>query len=241
MKIGFALIVLHSIPSALSAQQAALEETSPELNHPKWYFGESFGLNLNTYQGNAQDLNANTYIPTPFMMGEGEKATAAIFIEYKAFKNIGFLLSLGYDNRGGKFKEVMAPCNCPENLTTNLAYATLEPSIKFSPFNDHLFVFVGPTLQVGISQAFKYTQLYQTDINDDFGEMKKYILGGQIGVGYDFYLSDKNNLTQIILSPFASYQTKFRPSIRPGETWEIQSIRVGLALKIGATAKVDNR
>lgn len=240
MKIGIAVIAFQFMPTGLSAQQpepAKIVAPPMELLRPKWYFGESIGLNLNTYQGNAQDLNEYTYIPTPFTSGEGKKPYASIFIEYRAFKKLGFLVNMAYDNRGGKFKEVLAPCDCPENLTTNLGYAVIEPSIKFIPFNSNFYLFGGPTFQLNINQAFKYTQLYQTDINDDFGQIKTNQLGGQLGIGYDIHLSAKNNLTQIVLSPFASYQTKFGPTSRPNETWDIQTIRVGIALKIGASKK----
>lgn len=241
VKIGLAIFAFQLIPACLSAQQPAAVIPAPtpiETIRPKWYFGQSIGLNLNTYQGNAQDLNDYTYVPTPFNVGEGKKPYASIFIEYRAFKKLGFLINAAYDNRGGKFKEVLAPCDCPQNLTTNLGYAAIEPSIKFIPFKSNLYLFGGPTLLLNINKAFKYTQLYQTDIHDDFGQIKSNQIGGQVGIGYDIYLSDKNNLTQIVLSPFASYQTKFGPTSRTNETWDIQTIRVGIALKIGATKKI---
>ncbi len=241
VKIGLALFAFQLLPASLSAQQTPepIPAATPlQTIRPKWYFGQSIGLNLNTIQGNAQDLNEYTFIPTAFSSGEGKKPYASIFIEYRAFKKIGFLLNAAYDNRGGKFKEVLAPCDCPENLTTNLGYAVLEPSIKLIPFKNNLYVFGGPTFQFNINKAFKYTQLYQTDINDDFGQIKSNSIGAQIGLGYDFFLSSKSNLTQIVLSPFASYQMKFGPTTRPNETWDIQTIRVGLALKIGATKKI---
>jgi outer membrane protein OmpA-like peptidoglycan-associated protein len=241
VKIGLALFTFQLLSVGILAKlpdTLKTAEPKPKTIRPKWYFGQSAGMNLNAMKGNAQDLNEYTYIPTAFASGEGKKPYASVFIEYMAFKRMGFLLNAAYDNRGGKFKEVMAPCDCPQNLTTNLGYAAIEPSIKLLPFKGNFFVFGGPTFLFSINKSFKYTQLYQTDIHDDFGQITENVIGGQAGIGYDIFLSSKDNLTQIVLTPFASYHTKLGPTTRPNETWEMQTIRVGLSLKIGARKKV---
>ena len=81
------------------------------------------------------------------------------------------MLNLAYDNRGGHFTEVLAPCDCPENLKSHLAYAAIEPSLKYAPFKNGFYVFAGPTFLLNINKGFTYTQLYQTDVHADFGQV----------------------------------------------------------------------
>jgi hypothetical protein len=218
------------IPNVLQAQQ--------EIRiRPRWYFGQSIGLNLNSFQGNAQDLNELTYIPTPFTTGSGLKPYASLYVEYFPKKSFGVMLNLAYDHRGGNFTEVLAPCDCPENLRSHLAYAAIEPSLKFVPFKNGFYVFAGPTLLLSLNKGFTYTQLYQTDVHADFGQVVDPQFGAQGGIGYDIALSDESNVTQLYLSPFISAQTNLLPSTRVRETWNIQTIRTGVILKFGSIKK----
>lgn len=211
----------------------------PERLRPKWYFGQSIGLNINSIRGNAQDLNDLTFTPTPFTAGSGLKPYASLYVEYFPKKSLGFMLNLAYDNRGGHFTEVLAPCDCPENLKSHLAYAAIEPSLKYAPFKNGFYVFAGPTFLLNINKGFTYTQLYQTDVHADFGQVVDPQFGGQAGLGYDMALSSKGNTTQIYLSPFASVQTNLSPTTRVNETWNIQTIRVGISLKLGGAKKTE--
>ena len=56
-----------------------------------------------------------------------------------------------YTNRGGEFDAVMAPCNCPATLATNLSYITIEPSIRLAPFKSAFYLFAGPTISINVS------------------------------------------------------------------------------------------
>ena len=55
----------------------------------------------------------------------------------------------------------------------------------------------------------------------------------QIGAGYDIPLSSDSNKTQFVLSPFVSFQPYFGQNPRATETWNITTIRAGVALKFG--------
>lgn len=208
-----------------------------ERNQPRWFFGESVGMNLNYYRGISQNLNETTLIPVPFQKGDGIKPYASIFVEYKPYKKWGLLLNAAYDNRGGNFKDVLAPCNCPASLSTNLSYIAIEPSLKFVPFGSHFYVFGGPTFLFNINKEFVYKQLYQPDVHANYSQIRNNRIGAQAGAGVDIPLSAKSNLTQIVLSPFASFQTDLGATPRSIENWSIYTIRVGVALKIGAVKK----
>jgi outer membrane protein OmpA-like peptidoglycan-associated protein len=55
----------------------------------------------------------------------------------------------------------------------------------------------------------------------------------QIGAGYDIPLSTDGNKTQVVLSPFIAFQPYFGQNPRATETWNITTIRAGVALKFG--------
>jgi hypothetical protein len=58
----------------------------------------------------------------------------------------------------------------------------------------------------------------------------------QIGAGYDIPLSTDNNKTQFV-SPFVSFQPYFGQNPRSTETWNITTVRAGVALKFGQGKK----
>lgn len=219
---------------ALLLSAASVSGQKTERNQPRWFFGESVGMNLNYYRGMSQNLNETTLIPVPFQKGEGIKPYASLFVEYKPFKKWGFLLNAAYDNRGGTFKDVIAPCNCPASLSTNVSYVAVEPSLKFVPFGNHFYVFGGPTFLFNINKEFVYKQLYQPEVHANYSQVRDNLIGAQAGAGVDIPLSAKSNLTQMVLSPFASFQTDLGATPRSIENWAIYTIRVGVALKIGA-------
>jgi len=63
----------------------------------------------------------------------------------------------------------------------------------------------------------------------------------QIGAGYDIHLSDVNNRTQVILAPFISYHPYFGQDPRTIESWNLTTIRAGLALKFGRGHKISEK
>jgi hypothetical protein len=45
------------------------------------------------------------------------------------------MLQAGYDSRKGDFDQVITACDCPADLSTNLSYITVEPSLRFVKSN----------------------------------------------------------------------------------------------------------
>jgi outer membrane protein OmpA-like peptidoglycan-associated protein len=205
--------------------------------HPAWWFGLSGAANFNTYRGTTQVLNNNLTVPTAFHKGSGIKPYASILAEYRPGKVVGAMLNVAYDNRGGKFDEVTAPCNCPANLTTNLGYVVVEPSLRIAPFASAFYIFAGPTLAFNVTKTFEYTQLKQPDTKADWSELRSPVFAAQAGLGIDIPLSKKNAETQMTLSPFASFQTDLLNSPRKIESWSIYTVRAGIALKFGTGRK----
>lgn len=201
---------------------------------PIWWFGESGAANFNYYRGTTQMLTDNFSTPVAFHQGNSIKPYGSLLIEYRPKRVIGVMLNIAYDDRGGKFNQVIAPCNCPADITAKLNYISFEPSLRIAPFSSAFYVFAGPTLGVNISKEFVYTQQKQTDIRGDWSDINKTVFAAQAGAGIDIPLSKKTSTAQMTLSPFVSFQTDLFQSPRTVESWSIYTYRAGIALKFGS-------
>ena len=206
-----------------------------KVTQPKWWFGESGAINFNHFRGTTQVLNNNLTVPTAFHRGHGEKPYFSLLAEYRPNKMWGGTLNVAFDNRGGKFDAVKAPCNCAANLSTNVSYIAVEPSLRLAPFSNAFYLFAGPTLSVNVAKSFNYTQEKQPDARAEFSAVHKTLLSAQVGAGGDFPVSKKTSPVQMTVSPFISFLTNFGHDERTTESWSIYTIRTGIALKFGST------
>src|SRR3984957_17996822 len=204
---------------------------------PVWWFGGSVAANFNYYRGTTQMLNENLTVPTAFHKGDGVRPYISLLTEYRPNKVWGGMLHVAFDGRGGKFDGEMAPCHCAMNLSTSISYLTLEPSLRVAPFASAFYVFGGPTLNVNMSKAFTYTQEKQTDTRSDWSNVRELSISAQAGAGMDFPISARTSATQMILSPFVSFQTDFGHEPRSVESWDLYTIRMGTAFKFGKRGK----
>ncbi|MBA3828591.1 MAG: OmpA family protein [Taibaiella sp.] len=205
--------------------------------HPVWWFGESGAANFNFYEGTTQTLNEGFSTPTAFHKGNDVRPYASLLVEYRPGRVWGGMLNVAFDNRGGSFDQVTAPCNCPANLSTNLSYIAIEPSLRVAPFGNAFYLFAGPTLSFNIAKSYLYTQDKQVDRRGQFSDINTTVFSGQAGAGVDIPLSARTNNTQVTLSPFASFQTNLGHDPRSVESWAVSTVRVGLALKLGTVKK----
>ncbi len=205
---------------------------------PVWWFGESGAANINFYRGTTQMINNKLIVPTAFHKGKGVKPYLSLLVEYRPNRTIGGMLNVSYDNRGGKFDQVDAPCNCPADLSTNLSYITLEPSLRLAPFSSAFYLFAGPTFSFNVNKKFTYIQEKQTDKQGDWSDIRQTVISAQVGAGVDIPLSARTSASQMTLSPFVSFQTDLGQSPRTVESWAIYTIRAGMALKFGTGKKV---
>jgi hypothetical protein len=109
-------------------------------------------------------------------------------MEYRPKSVLGLMLNVAYDGRGGKFKDVVAPCNCPATLGTSASYVAIEPSIRLGGPSG-LYFFAGPRVAFNVNSDFAYTQLKQPNTNGQFSAMRKSLVSGQVGLGYDIMTS----------------------------------------------------
>ncbi len=237
----FALILI-------GVQTPVQSQDSVQYTKPSWYFGVAAGGNINFYRGSTQQLNAELTVPTTFHDGTGVGLFVAPLIEYRpANSRWGIMFEGGYDSRKGAFNTVTTPCNCPADLITDLSYLTIEPSLRFAPFKSDLYLYAGPRFAFNLNKAFTYKlglnpdlpdQLPTAPVNGDFSSIHANVISMQIGAGYDIHLTSENRKTQFVLSPFVSFQPYFGQDPRTIETWNVTTLRVGAALKLGTGHKI---
>jgi outer membrane protein OmpA-like peptidoglycan-associated protein len=235
--IALSTLLITGIQAQTQAQDAPFTK-------PSWWFGAAAGANFNFYNGSTQKLNAQLTPPVAFHEGNGIGFFAAPLIEYRRPESRwGLMLQTGYDSRRGTFDQQTTPCDCPVDLSTKLSYITVEPSLRFAPFKASGFYLMGgPRLAFNVKKEFRYElginpaypdQEKNPVVNGDLSDVKERLLSMQVGAGYDIPLASQNNRTQVILSPFVTYQPYFGQSPRSIETMTVNTLRVGAALKFG--------
>jgi hypothetical protein len=227
----------------LAFMQSPLKAQDVKYTKPSWYFGVAGGANFNFYHGTTQMLNSGYTVPAAFHDGNGVGLFVAPLFEYhRPDTRLGFMFQLGLDSRRGKFTQMNSPCNCPEDLKTDLSYFTIEPSLRFAPFKSDFYLYAGPRFAFNTAKSFNYqkginpaypTQVPNPEVTGDFSDVKNSIVSLQIGAGFDIPISSQNKKTQFVLSPFVSFQPYFGQDPRNVESWNVTTLRAGLALKLG--------
>ena len=233
---------------ALMAMQAPLSAQEVSFTQPSWWFGEAAAANLNYYRGTTQRLNAGFTAPVAFDKGFGAGVYVAPLIEFHRPNSwLGLILQAGYDGRSGTFTEQISACNCPADLVTNLNYITVEPSLRLAPFKSNFYLYGGPRFAFSLDKAFTYKQKVNLDVpstidvpdvKGDFSDVNKTLISMQIGAGYDIPLTAAGKQTQMMLSPFVSFQPYWGQAPRSVETWSVANLRVGAAFKFGVGRKI---
>ena len=235
------VLILAGIQMTLQAQDA-------QYTKPSWWFGGALGANFNYYRGTTQQLNLNLTTPAAFHKGSGVGLFVAPLLEYhKPDKMLGFMFQVGYDSRKGSFEQIVTPCNCPADLSAKLTYVTLEPSLRIAPFKNAFYIYGGPRFAFNTGKSFKYElganpaypdQAVDLPIREDFSNVYKSMVSLQIGAGYDIDITSRDKAQQAVLSPFVSFHPYFNQDPRSIETWNVTTVRVGLALKFGRGEKI---
>ncbi|MDP2335137.1 MAG: outer membrane beta-barrel protein [Bacteroidota bacterium] len=232
----------------LAGSQVSVQAQDAKFTKPSWWFGAAGGANFNFYRGTTQEVNADLTVPTAFHNGNGLGLYAAPIMEFHPSNSkLGFMLQAAFDSRRGKFDQVISPCNCPEDLSTILRYISIEPSIRYNPFGSNFYVFAGPRLAFNVDKRFKYQQgtnpaypeqVADPEVNGVFSNMNKSLISMQVGAGYDISLTAENKRTQVVLAPFVAFHPYFGQDPRSIESWNLTTLRAGIALKFGRGHKI---
>jgi hypothetical protein len=150
--LAFSALILAGTQNSILAQTDSIVK-------PSWYFGVVGGANFNFYEGSTQKLNNDLTVPSVFHKGDGVGLFLGPLIEFhRPESRWGVMLQGGYDSRKGTFKQILTPCNCPTDLTANLNYITVEPSLRFAPFKSNLYLYLGPRFAYNLDKSFTYHQ-----------------------------------------------------------------------------------
>jgi outer membrane protein OmpA-like peptidoglycan-associated protein len=219
-----------------------------QYSKPSWYFGVVGAANVNFFDGSTRQLNNEFTSPATFHKGRGIGLYAGGLIQYRPAKSVlGFMLQGGYDSRRGKFEQQTTACNCPADLSTNLSYVTLEPSLLLAPFKNGFYIYAGPRMAYTTEKSFTYkqginpafpNQAPPADVEGEINNTHITRISGQVGMGYDFMMGSANSKTKFVVSPFVSYHPYFGQDPRTTETWNLTTIRAGIALKVGTGHKI---
>jgi outer membrane protein OmpA-like peptidoglycan-associated protein len=230
-------LLLALLVTGLSVHSQRTSRTAIIPVEPTWWFGFSTAANLNFYRGTTQKLNEELTVPTAFHKGNGIKPYFSLLTEYRPNKVLGGMLNVAFDNRGGKFDGVMAPCDCPADLSTNISYLAIEPSLRIAPFSNSFYIFGGPTMNFNLAKSFTYKQDKQPDRKGEWSDVKNSTFSAQLGAGIDIPISKPTSATQMTLSPFASFLTDLGRAPRSAESWSFYTVRAGVAFKFGKAKK----
>ncbi|MDP3398583.1 MAG: OmpA family protein [Bacteroidales bacterium] len=230
------IFIVIAMVAGITASSLAQEGIRPQ---PKVWLGFSGAANLNFYTGTTQKLNSNYYAQSAFHNGWGPGLYASFFAEYRPTPVLGFMLNLGYDSRGGIFNKVMDPCmDCTSDLVARISYFSIDPSIRIAPFASNFYMFFGAGYSYNLGFRFRYAPGFQPVAYSQFSDMRQNSWSTHVGIGYEIPLASVNSLTQVNLSPFVMYKPYFGQHPRSIESWDISTLRVGMAIKFGKTKAV---
>lgn len=234
-------LILTGIQTSLQAQEI-------QYTRPSWRFGVAAGANFNFYRGSTHELSTIFTPPVVFNEGFGVGLFLAPLIEFhRPDSRFGFMLQVGYDSRKGAFDQIVTACNWPADLSTGLSYISVEPSLRFAPFRSNFYLFGGPRFAFIQDRSFTFKQGVNPDVPNqvapanvegDFSNVKNTIISMQVGAGLDIPLSSQNRRTQFLLSPFVVFHPYFGQNPRSIETWNLTTVRAGLALKFGQGRRI---
>ena len=226
----------------VAALPAAAQETGEE-PWGKWWFGFYGGANYNMFSGEIPALTG------AFEKGSGLGMALGGLLEYNPGSLFGFNLLLGYDNRAVTFDDVTATDELGVTGTSTMsaspAYLSIEPNLRLNLGNRFFHLLVGPSFGINVGKSFESTTTIgaggtavTSDTSGEMSNVRSFLIGAQLGVGYDIPLAGPEANTQILLTPFAQFRLGFQNFIDPPAASTVEfkenTIRAGIALKFGS-------
>ncbi len=200
-----------------------------QYSRPSWFFGVAGAANVNFYDAKVTYLNSEFISPVTFQDGRGVGTYAGLVAQYRPERSIlGFMVQAGYDSRSGKFDR-----QGTSDLSTNLSYASLEPSLLLAPFRNGFYIYAGPRLAFSTQKSFVYKNPPGADVRGEFDNVRNTRISGQVGMGYDIMMGSSTSATKFVISPFVAWHPHFGQNPRSIESWDLTTVRAGIALKVG--------
>jgi len=185
----------------------------------KMALGPFLGVNYNFYSGTVIDNSNRSY------NGAGLSVGAQADMQFTPV--IGMLITLNaYDMMNASGSLVQQDVTTVQ--TFSIAYATLNPALKFSIPGTGLGFFAGPGIgfkMSGSSESYQMSQGVRTEISpkNDIMNMNMRI-NGQIGMSYDF------DLKTMYITPYFLFDYGFN-GIQQNVEWYASGIKFGVVFK----------
>lgn len=234
--------VIAGFPTFVKAQ-------TPGDDWAKWWYGAYLGVNVNLFSGTLHNLSVNDVNvanPTGFDAGSGLGLGLGGLLEYNSGELLGGNVFVGYDNRHVNFDTKNAARDTVtrrmnEELSTSLAYVTIEPNLRLNLINRFFHVMVGPSFAINLSNGYEYSFTDTANVgvtrSSDLANVRSFVIGGQLGVGYDFVVKGPKASPQILATPFAQFrlgQNLLDPPTGSTDDYGTNTIRVGVQVKFGS-------
>jgi len=205
---------------------------------PEWWFGGALGGNINIYSSDFKTLNSATVLPSAITKGSGIGLFISPLVEYRPHPVWGGMVFFGFDGRGGSFSDIK-PNDTTYSLSSSMNYLSLEPSVRYAPFEYPLYFFAGPHIGFNVAKSFSLERSPGGEKKGDFDNVRGTTIGAQIGAGYEFSLTKFSDEWQAVASPFLSLH--FGQGPRSEESWGITTVRAGVAIKFGNTSEIKTK
>lgn len=246
LKIYQAVILLAAI---LTAMPANAQQTGPDERWGNWWYGLFGGANINMVSGEGlvgfdgvQRLNK----------GSGLGLALGGVLEYNPGSLFGFNLGIGYDNRTVDFDQATGTARLlpdttlrsfTQDVSLSPAYISIEPALRVNLGNRFFHAIVGPSFGINVAKGSEQTIKFSTPDTtltsaEEIPNIRSFLIGAQLGLGYDIPLKGPGTGTQILLTPFAQFRLGFQNFIDPADNdpteFKQNTVRAGIALKFSS-------
>lgn len=250
LKIYQAVVLLAAIAMATTANA---QQPGPDERWGNWWYGLFGGANINMVGGDGlvaldgvQRLNS----------GSGLGLALGGLLEYNPGSLLGFNLGIGYDNRAVDFDQATGAVRLlpdttlrPFTETQNLSpsYISIEPSLRVNLGNRFFHAIVGPSFGINVAKGSEQTRTFSNpdstaSLTQEIANIRSFLIGAQLGLGYDIPLQGPGPGTQIVLTPFAQFRLGFQNFIDAADSvltdFKENTVRVGIALKFSSVPPV---
>jgi len=159
-------LLLFFIPLISRGQTSVLDREY----FPDFYIGIIAGYSMHTYKGTISTYEKSNECGT-FTDGDGKGLIFGLKMEYNLTRKLNLLFSLLYEDRGGNFNSsiVTAPvfvddntlvknASLEEKLESKINTFSLNPMIKFKPFDVDFGIIFGPSISFITSDEITHNE-----------------------------------------------------------------------------------
>lgn len=242
-------VAILLVAAILVATPAHAQQTGPDERWGNWWYGLFGGANINMVGGSGLIARDGTQ---SLDKGSGLGLALGGLLEYNPGSLLGFNLGIGYDNRAVDFDQVAGTARLlpdttlrpfTQSLSASPAYISIEPSLRVNIVNRVFHAIVGPSFGINVAKGSEESVTFSNpdtafSSSAELANIRSFIIGAQLGLGYDIPLKGPGTGTQILLTPFAQFRLGLQNLLDPADTdpseFKQNTVRAGIALKFSS-------